>query len=350
MALVVAAALLVPGLAAAGGPAARRAPVRRAPSARTEHAPTYLSPTMRGRRITGFRRSERPARGTRALRDGLRVTFGKAGPAHELPYTTLWIPGHSLGWRSLEPAMKHFLGNRKNGAVAAVYSAKDGRFHQNRPKGRVLSDREVAATKLVTVQFSNPLASTEVKSPEIAAAMRALKAAHAAAGSSETLALRVVTHSAGDIDFRAALLDHINPAQEGIRIAGQVAVGPVYAGTWTGNLGGTPLGSVVGMRKAASELAEGSPLLARLEANRGIIDRRINGPRWDIQVEGSPTLKLHGTPHIGNGDGFIQTRDTHRPGARTLVLRGLDPTVGNHLFQIMYPGSVKALDGLLTQR
>lgn len=349
MALVVAAALLVPSLAAAG-PAARRAPVRRAPSSRTEHAPTYLSPITRGRRITGFRRSERAARGTRALRDGFRVTFGKTGPARELPYTTLWIPGHSLGWRSLAPAMKHFLGNRANGEVAAVFNAKDGRFHENRPRGRVLSDHEVAATKLVTVQFSNPVAGTEVKSREIASALRALKRAHGGAASSETLPVRVVTHSAGDIDFRVALLDRINPASEGIRIAGQVAVGPVYSGTWTGNLGGTPLGSLVGMRKAASELAENSPLLARLEANRGIIDRRINGPRWDIQVEGAPTLKLHGTPHLGNGDGFIQTRDTHRPGARTLVLRGLDPTVGNHLFQIMYPGSVKAIEGLLTER
>ena len=306
----------------------------------------YLSPITRNRRIVGFSRSKwRPKSIVRRTRDALITTFGKKAPSASLPNTTLFIPGHTLGWRSLRPAMKHFLGNPANGEVAAVYVAKEGRFRANKPSGRVLSDAEVRASRLVTVQFSNARAGQAVKSVEIASAVRALRKAKGGEG---RMPLKVVTHSAGDTHFRAALMDHIDPQRDGIKITGVVAVGPVFAGTWTGNLGKGKLGGLLGMRQAASELAEGSEFLQRLEHNRKAIDAKIEGTRTDIAFEGAPTLKLKRGPRVGPGDGFVQSPDVRRPGARTLVLRGLDPTPGNHLGQIMYSGTLKAVEEALT--
>ena len=336
------AAVAVPAPAQAGS---QRGKVP-APEKQQHKGTTYLSPVMKNRRIVGFKKSATPTRGLfRKAREALRVTFGRKAPSAALPHTTLWIPGHTLGWRSLRPAMKHFLGNPANGAVAAVYVAKEGRFRANKPSGRVLSDAEVRATKLVTVQFSNPRAGQAVKSGEIASAVRALKKANGGTG---RLPLKVVTHSAGDTHFRAALLDHIDPVRDGIKITGVVAVGPVFAGTWTGNVGNSRVGGLLGMRQAASELAEGSSYLARLDGAREEIDGKIEGDRVDIAYEGAPTLKLKRGPRIGPGDGFVQSRDTRRPGARTLVLRGIDPTPGNHLGQIMYSGTLKAVEEALT--
>ena len=338
------AATLLAALAAAPSPA--QAGGRAGAPAAGHKGTTYLSPVMKNRRIVGFKRSDSRPRGfLRGTRDALRVTFGKKAPSAALPHTTLWIPGHTLGWRSLRPAMKHFLGNRANGTVAAVYVAKEGRFRANKPSGRLLSDAEVRATRLVTVQFSNPRAGQELKSGEIASAIHALKKAK---GGSGRLPLKVVTHSAGDTHFRAALMDHIEPARDGIRITGVVSVGPVFAGTWTGNVGNSRVGGLLGMRQAASELAEGSPFLARLAGARGAIDAKIEGDRVDIAFEGAPTPKLKRGPHVGPGDGFVQSPDVKRPGARTLVLRGLDPTPGNHLGQIMYSGTLKAVEEVLT--
>ena len=336
------AALAVPAPADAGG--AKKAPAAGQPS-QQHKGTTYLSPVTRSRRIVGFKRSGAAPRGFfRKTRDALVVTFGKKAPSAALPETTLWIPGHTLGWRSLRPAMKHFLGNPQNGQVAAVYVAREGRFRANKPTGRVLSDAEVRATKLVTVQFSNPRAGAGRKSGEIAAAVRALRKAK---GGSERMPLRVVTHSAGDSHFRAALRDHIEPRRDGIRITRVVAVGPVFAGTWTGNVGNSRLGGLLGMREAAAELAEGSPFLTRLDQAREEIDAKIEGDRVDIAFQGSPTPKLRRGPHVGPGDGFVQSDDVRRPGARTLVLRGLDPTPGNHLGQIMYSGTLKAAEEIL---
>ena len=334
------AAVAAPALAQAGGRA-------KPPAQQQQHkGTTYLSPVSKNRRITGFKRTATPQRGFfRKTRDAYVTTFGKKAPAAALPETTLWIPGHTLGWRSLRPAMKHFLGNADNGVVAAVYVAKTGTFHANKPRGRKLEDHEVRACKVVTVQFSNPRAGATRKSAEIAAAVHTLRAVK---GGTERMPLRVVTHSAGDTHFRAALLDHIDPQRDGIKITKTVAVGPVFAGTWTGNVGNTRLGGLLGMREAAAELAEGSPLLARLEAAREEIDAKIEGDRVDIAFQGSPTPKLKNGPHVGPGDGFVQSADVRRPGASTLVLRGLDPTPGNHLGQIMYSGTLKAAEEVLT--
>lgn len=334
------AALAAPLPAHAGGRTGK------APAQQQHNGTTYLSPQTKNRRIVGLKRSATAPRGFfRKTRDALVTTFGKKGASAALPDTTLWIPGHTLGWRSLRPAMKHFLGNPANGQVAAVYVAKEGRFRANKPSGRVLTDAEVRATKLVTVQFSNPRAGQAKKSGEIAAAVHALRRAK---GGTERMPLRVVTHSAGDTHFRAALMDHIDPARDGIKITGVVSVGPVFAGTWTGNVGNSRLGGLLGMREAAAELAEGSPFLARLDAAREAIDAKIEGGRTDIAFQGSPTPKLKRGPHVGPGDGFVQSDDVKRPGARTLVLRGLDPTPGNHLGQIMYSGSIKAVEEALT--
>ena len=330
----------------ASGPAHAGGRTGKLPAQQQHNGTTYLSPQTKNRRIVGFKRSATAPRGFfRKTRDALVVTFGKKGASAALPDTTLWIPGHTLGWRSLRPAMKHFLGNPANGQVAAVYVAKEGRFRANKPSGRVLSDAEVRATKLVTVQFSNPRAGQAKKSGESAAAVHALRRAK---GGTERMPLRVVTHSAGDTHFRAALMDHIDPARDGIKITGVVSVGPVFAGTWTGNVGNSRLGGLLGMRQAAAELAEGSPFQARLDAAREAIDAKIEGGRTDIAFQGSPTPKLKRGPHVGPGDGFVQSDDVKRPGARTLVLRGLDPTPGNHLGQIMYSGSIKAVEEALT--
>jgi hypothetical protein len=330
----------------AGAPAQAGNRGARANAAPAHKGTTYLSPVMEKRRIVRFQKSATRPRGFfRKTRDALRVTFGKKAPSGALAETTLWIPGHTLGWRSLRPAMKHFLGNTANGEVAAVYVAKEGRFRANKPTGRILGADEVRDCKLVTVQFSNPRAGQAVKSGEIADAVHALRAAKGGLG---RMPLRVVTHSAGDTHFRAALMDHIDPVKDGIKITGVVAVGPVFAGTWTGNVGNSKVGALLGMRQAASELAEGSPFLARLEEKRAEIDAKIEGERIDIAFEGALTPKLRGRPHAGPGDGFVQSRDTHRPGARTLILRGIDPTPGNHLGQIMYPGTVKAVEEALT--
>ncbi len=338
--------LAASALAVASASPQAEAGSRRAAPAPEHKGATYLSPVTKNRRIVGFKRStSRPRSFLRRTRDALVTTFGKKAMSAVLPETTIWIPGHTLGWRSLRPAMKHFLGNPGNGQVAAVYVAVEGRFRANKPSGRVLSDAEVRASKLVTVQFSNPRAGEAVKSVEIASAVRALRQAKGGTG---RMPLRVVTHSAGDTHFRAALMDHIDPTRDGIKITGVVAVGPVFAGTWTGNVGNSKLGALLGMRQAASELAEGSPFLARLERNRDAIDGKIEGERIDIAYEGAPTLRLRGKPHVAPGDGFVQSRGTRRPGTRTLILRGIDPTVGNHLGQIMYPGTVKAVEEALT--
>lgn len=343
--LAAAALLFAAPLAHAGGGKTRLAPTGKI----LEPASTYLSPAVKNRRITGFKRSPTRPPGKLRIREGLRVTFGKLAPSRALPETTLWIPGHTLGYRSLRPAMKHFLGNPANGAVAAVYVAKEGVFRANGPKGRVLAPHEVAASKLVTIEFSNAKAPADPKGREIASAMRLL-ARYQGSPDGPRMRLRVVTHSAGDPQFRAALLDHIVPGDEGIRITGQIAVGPVFDGAWTGNVGNSPVGSLLGMRKAAGEMAERSPFIARLARSRDVIDARIEGPRVDIALEGAVPLtpKIFGSPKVGHGDGFVQSADMTRPGARTLVMRGIDPTPLNHLKQIGYPAVIKAVEEVLT--
>ncbi|HUS63594.1 MAG TPA: hypothetical protein VMZ28_03585 [Kofleriaceae bacterium] len=327
-----AALLLATPLAYAGGGGGRQA--------------TYATPVKKRGRITQLRHSTtRPRGGWRGLRSAWNVQRGKLAPARALPETTLWIPGHTLGYASLEPAMKHFLGNPANGAMAAVYVAKSGTFRANGPKGRPMSPAEVAAAKLVTIEFSNAKAPAGVKGVEIASAMRALATIKGPAHRGR-VPMRVVTHSAGDPQFRAALLDHIDPGAEGIKITGQIAVGSVFGGAWTGNAGNNPIGGLMGMRKAAGELAERSPFLARLDASRELIDARIEGPRLDIALEGAIPLtpKIFGTPKLGRGDGFVQSADASRTGARTLIMRGIDPTPLNHLKQIGYSGVIKAIE------
>jgi hypothetical protein len=282
----------------------------------------------------------------RQLRAGWRVMRGRLAPSRALPDKVLFIPGHTLGWTSLRPAVSHLLSNPRNGAVAAVYSARDGRFHENGPTGRIMTGGEVRATRLVTVEFSNARAGRAVKSREIADAVHALRRVEG--GGPEAMRLRVVTHSAGDPHFRAALLDHIDPARDRVRFTGQVAVGPIIDGSWTGNVGGKRAGALLGMRTAASELAEGSPMMSELAAAREAIDAKIEGPRVDVQIEGAPTPRLRGRPHIATGDGFVATRWMKRPGARTLVLRGLDPLPTAHLYEIRYSGVIKTIEEALT--
>lgn len=309
---------------------------------------TYATPVKQKGRITQLRHSTtRPRGGWRGLRSGWSVQRGKLAPARALPETTFWIPGHTLGYRSLEPAMKHFLGNKANGTSAAVYIPKERVFRANGPKGRVMQPAEVAAAKLVTIEFTDAKAPADPKGKEIAAGMRLL-ASYKQPGllRGERVPMRVVTHSAGDPQFRAALLDHIDPGAEGIKITGQIAVGSVFAGAWTGNAGNNPIGGLMGMRKAAGELAERSPFLARLDASRELIDARIEGPRLDIALEGAVPLtpKIFGKPKLGRGDGFVQSADVSRPGARTIIMRGIDPTPLNHLKQIGYSGVIKAIE------
>lgn len=311
--------------------------------------PAYLSPVIVDRRLVGFTRSSTRARGARALRDGLRNTFGKKALPATLPEQTLWIPGHAFNWRSLRPAMKHFLRNPENGSFTAIYLAKEGRFVANRPGGRTLTAAEVRATKLIGLQFSRPRAGVELKSAEVAAALRALAATRLG---SARLPLRVVTHSAGDTDLRVALLDHVDPVADGVKITSMVAVAPVYRGTWAGNLGKQWwFGSLIGIRQASAEVAQDSPLHARLDRDRATIDAKIDGPRIDLAVEGAPTFRIGRTgPWFTPGDGLNQSRQLRRPGVRTQVIRGLDPTPLNHIVHMMYPGVIKAIEGALTSR
>src|SRR4029079_1982142 len=97
---------------AAASPQAEAGRGRAAPAPEHKSA-TYLSPVTKNRRIVGFKKSSARPGFLRRTRDALVTTFGKKARSAVLPETTLWIPGHTLGWRSLRPAMKHFLGNRQ---------------------------------------------------------------------------------------------------------------------------------------------------------------------------------------------------------------------------------------------
>jgi hypothetical protein len=350
--LAAAAIVTAPALADAGGNG--KVAQRGTPASRT-----YLSPIVKKGHVVGFHRSATGPRGVvRKLKDGMRVTFGKLGLSRALPDTVFAVPGHTLGWTSMAPAAAHFLGNPKNGAFAAVYVPKTGTWHANGPKGRKLEDTEVASTRFTTIEFTDPMAGQEQKSVEIASAIKDLSRAHGTLGPQRTFGrrtnIRWLEHSAGAAQADATLLGHIEPQRDGVKFTRRVTVGGIQAptGSWTGNVGGKRIMGKVPffkrMRQAASELAEESTFLSELDANRAAIDAKIEGPTYDIALEGAPTPRFKGRPGWGTGDGFVQSRDVGRPGGHTLVLRGIDPLPTNHLFQIRYPGTIKAAEEILT--
>lgn len=246
------------------------------------------------------------------------------------------LPGLTLGADSYDPLAKHLASNKANGPVA-TYVAADGKFHLGGKNGRVMQPAEVKDAKVFQMEYRNAKGAPSDKALEVASMMRAVSKA---TGSK----LDVVTHSAGGHDFRQ-YLDTRKGADADVAINRAVMIGPVSHGTVMGNIGGIA-GGLVGVEKAAGELGIGDPLVKHLDATWDKQRSQIAKDVTVIAISGAPTA---GPGGIQTGDGFVQVDEIDFRNAKTVVLRGADPTPIAHLKEVGYSGVINQVGTALGQ-
>lgn len=208
---------------------------------------------------------------------------------------------------------------------------------------------------LISIDFSDRFAGVQKKAREIATALTQIRSALGNVDGQST-PISIVTHSAGDADFDTAA---VNGYIRGFRIVNRIAIGPVFDGTFMGDIGKAVLprlgrvGDALGSQ-AASELAENSKTVLWLQRNQPRLNRSVylGTRRVDILTEGKG-LKL--SPRLdrgaaGQGDGFVQSSQRRPYVTQTIVVRVLDPTFVDHFSQPMYRGVIEQVDRILRQR
>ncbi len=266
-----------------------------------------------------------------------RVAYGPLQAAPVLKRPVVMIPGLTMPAASFDRAGQGLAKNKANGPVA-VYVASEDKFRLGGKGGRELSASELRAVKIFQVEFRDPWAAPTVKAPQIDRAMSRISQATQAAS------LDVVTHSAGGTDFRLYLQNR-NPAA-GPQLERAILIGPASHGTQIGNIGAVVGAPVKNVDDAARELAEGSKLIADLNAQWENQRGQLRGGVTIIGTTGTPTLG----PKKGlfeDGDGYMPAAQLDMPGARTVLMEGPHNTPLAHLWQVQYAGVVNAVfDGL----
>lgn len=269
------------------------------------------------------------------IQGGIDVSMGPLGKPPALKRPVVMITGLTMQASSFDPMARHLAQNPANGKVA-VYVVQDGKFHAGGVNGKVMSPAAVRQSKIFEVQYPDVKAAPSVKAPQIAQAMRAISSATGQQG------VDVVCHSAGCTDFRL-YLDGRQGADQAIAINRAVFIGPASHGTEMGNLGAA-VGAPMGLQQAGAELAVGSPLINRLNANWSRQRDQIPGGVTIIGLEGAPTPTADG---FEDGDGYMAASSVGMPGAKQLLMRGIDPTPLMHLWEVHYSGVINAVDGVL---
>lgn len=211
---------------------------------------------------------------------------------------------------------------------------------------------------MMSIDFSDRFGSAEQKAGEIGRAMGAIRRARGVSSGSR-MDVNVVTHSAGDADFDYAA-SRGQVRGEDVRVVKRIAVGPVYGGTYVGNVGEKVLGKLgkVGRalgQRAASELAEGSEMISNLQRDQSAM-RQEGGVydgvqrRVDILTNGAVAL----TPrldrrNVSAGDGFVQSQQRRPHVSETRVVDAVDPFATNHLMQPGYRGVLQNINDVLKQ-
>jgi hypothetical protein len=269
------------------------------------------------------------------LEGGVDVSMGPLGKAPALKRPLVMITGLTMQASSFDPMARHLAGNPANGKVA-VYVVQDGKFHAGGVGGKVMDAAAVRQSKLFEVQYPDVKAAPSVKAPQIAQAMRAITAA---TGQHD---VDVVCHSAGCTDFRL-YLDGRKGSDRLIGISRAIFIGPASHGTEMGNLGNA-IGAPLGLKKAGAELAVGSPLINGLNSRWNRQSEQVKGGVTIIGLQGAPTATPNG---IQDGDGYMAAASVGMPGAKQILLRGIDPTPLMHLWEVHYSGVINAIDQTL---
>ncbi len=278
------------------------------------------------------------------IHDAVQTGVAKAGLTAYAPLQAppvlkrpvVMLPGLTLGADSYDPLAKHLASNKANGPVA-TYVAADGKFHLGGKGGRVMQPAEVSSAKIFQMEYRNAKGASSGKALEVASMLRAVN--QATKGE-----LDVVTHSAGGHDFRQ-YLDTRTGADADVAIHRAVMVGPVSHGTVMGNIGEVA-GGILGVQKAASELGIGDPLVKHLDQTWDKQRAQIAKDVTVIAVSGAPTA---GPGGIQTGDGFVQVDEIDMKNAKTVVLRGADPTPIAHLKEVGYSGVINQVGTALGQ-
>lgn len=281
----------------------------------------------------------RPSGPPEKLVGAQRVAYGPLEAPPTLKRPVVMIPGLTMPAQSFDGLGDQLATKKANGPVV-VYVASQDKFRLGDAQGREVTADELKNAKLFQLEYKDPWAAPTVKAPQIARAMERIAKATNQPG------LDVVTHSAGGTDFRL-YLDQRDPSK-GPKVERAVLIGPASNGTYVGNIGGVVGNPVKNVDDAARELAVGSPLVSRLNANWEKQRAQVPGGFTIVGTTGTPTLG----PKKGvfeDGDGFMPTAQLPMPGAKTVLLEGPHNTPLAHLWQVQYSGVVNAAMQVLGQ-
>jgi hypothetical protein len=266
------------------------------------------------------------------------TAFKDAGPAPALKRPVVMIPGLTMQAASYDPLAKQLATNAANGS-AAVYVVEDGKFHAGGVDGPVMSDDQVKRSKMIEIQYTNVFGAPSEKAPQLSKAFAAISKATGAPS------LDVVAHSAGCTDFRLYLQSRSPAEQAATTFNETVLIGPATQGTFMGDVGAVA-GAPVGVTQAGKELRRDADEVRAHNTTWDNQKSQINGQVTIVGVSGAPTVGRHG---LTNGDGFMPVEDLGLPGAKTVVLRGADPTLVAHLAEVAYSGVIDEVQKRLGQ-
>ncbi|MBS2032096.1 MAG: alpha/beta hydrolase [Deltaproteobacteria bacterium] len=243
------------------------------------------------------------------------------------------ITGLTMQASSYDPMAQHLASNPKNGPVA-VYVVADGKFHQGSVTGPVMTPQQAHDAKLFEVQYIDVKGSPTEKAPQIAKAMQAIQ------GATGQNNVDVVCHSAGCTDFRLYLQSR---QDQSMGIDHAVFIGPASHGTEMGNVGDA-VGAPLGLKQAGAELAVGSSLVDDLNKSWSNQLGQVKGGVTIVGLKGAPTASPEG---LVDGDGYMPADSVGMPGAKTVMLQGVNPTPLMHLWEVHYSGVINTVDQAL---
>ena len=274
--------------------------------------------------------------GVNQVQAGVDTSMGPLGPPPTLSKPVVMITGLTMQASSYDPMAQHLASNPKNGPVA-VYVVADGKFHQGSVTGPVMNPQQAQSAKIFEVQYIDPKAAPTEKAPQIAQAMKAIQGA---TGQSN---VDVVCHSAGCTDFRLYLQQRTG-ADASMGIDHTVFIGPASHGTEMGNVGDA-VGAPLGLKQAGGELAVGSSLVDNLNQNWSNQLGQMKGGLTIVGLKGAPTASPEG---LVDGDGYMPADSVGMPGAKTVMLQGVNPTPLMHLWEVHYSGVINTVDQALS--
>jgi uncharacterized protein YndB with AHSA1/START domain len=273
----------------------------------------------------------------------LDTPFGKP-PVLKRP--VFMIPGFTMQASSYDPMAQHLASDPANGPVA-VYASADHAFHLGSSGGRVLRPEEVEGIKIFELDYADPSAPSVDPKGGVALKQPTGKAAEIARALADIqqythqVTVDVVAHSAGCTDFRAYLQSRDQGT--GPNIGRTVLVGPASHGTAMGNLGAVA-GQPFGLAAGGAQLADGAELIDTLNQTWANQLKQMAGGVTIVGIVGAPTP---GPGGLTQGDGFMPRDTVGMPGAKLVVLRGLNPTPIAHLTEIGKPGVLRVADEVL---